>query len=116
MKRHPALITLSRDHHHALSLGNRIRQQPDADHSAAIAAQRDELLQHFAEEEQQFAPLWPRLQRLDLQQRFNADHAALRQLLQPPFQAALLADTLMAHVRFEERELFAALQDLLPTS
>ena len=97
-------------------MGNRIRQQPDADHSAAIAAQRDELLQHFAEEEQQFASFWPQLQRPDLQQRFNADHAALRQLLQPPFQAALLADTLMAHVRFEERELFAALQDLLPTS
>lgn len=115
MKRHPALIALSRDHHHALSLGNRIRRQPDADHSAAIAAQRDELLHHFAAEEQQFAPLWPLLQRSDLQRRFNADHAVLRQLLQPPFQAALLADTLIAHVRFEERELFAVLQSLLPT-
>lgn len=112
MQRHPVLVPLSREHHHALSLCQRIRRAPEADHDSAIAEARDALLQHFAAEESQFAAWWPQLNRPDLQQRFEQDHALLRHLLQPPFQAAPLAEALMAHVRFEERELFPAFETL----
>ncbi|MCP2039478.1 hemerythrin-like domain-containing protein [Neisseria sp. HSC-16F19] len=114
MKRHPALQDFSREHHTALSLANRIRKQPQADHQADIERHRDELLQHFDAEEQQFLPYWPQLP-IALQQRFAAEHAELRRLLaQTPADAAQLAELLTAHVRFEERELFNAIQDLLP--
>lgn len=114
MKRHPALQAFSREHHTALSLGNRIRRQPQADHQADIERHRTELLQHFDEEERQFVPYWPQLPPT-LHQIFEADHAALRHLLMcTPVDAGQLAERLIAHVRFEERELFSALQDLLP--
>ena len=114
MKRHPALQSLSRDHHTALSLGNRIRRQPHADHQADIDRHRAELLRHFEEEEQRFACHWPHLPP-ELCQRFEHEHMQLRALLAGrPTDAARLAEVLIAHVRFEERELFNAIQNLLP--
>lgn len=114
MKRHPALQAFSREHHHALSLSNRIRNHPEQDHQADIQALRDELLQHFIEEENMLSQYWSLLAKPTLKQRFEEDHAQLRQLLQPPYRAFELAEVLMAHVRFEERELFTALQTLEP--
>lgn len=112
LQRHPDLIALSQDHHHTLALCARIMrgEYPPAEHIRAHCA---ELAQHFAEEETQFAPLWPRLPDPALQQRFHAEHAALRALFQnadfnDPEQQRHLAQLLRTHIRFEERELFEA--------
>lgn len=113
MKRHADLIAFSREHHQALRLSNHILKYPEENHDSEIIAQRADLLHHFEQEEQQFSAYWHLLQRTDLQQRFEAEHTTLRQLLQPPFQAALLAENLLAHVRFEERILFEAFGQLL---
>ncbi|MDO4693486.1 MAG: hemerythrin domain-containing protein [Eikenella sp.] len=119
MKRHPLLIPLSQEHHHALSLCLRILRDPAADQRAGIAAQQDGLLAHFTAEETQFAPLWAALNRPDLQTRFAEDHACLRAMLAAPLWddpewKRRFADTLREHVRFEERALFPALTPLLP--
>ncbi len=115
MKRHPALIPLSQEHHHALALCLRILREPDRNHSQAITGHLDDLERHFAQEEQQFAPLWHKLPEPTLKQRFETEHARLRQL----FQAARFDDAqwntefatlLRDHARFEERELFPALE------
>lgn len=121
MKRHPALIQLSQEHHHTLALCLRILRNPDANHQADITAHYVDLEHHFQEEETQFAPLWDKLNRLDLQQRFENEHAQLRDL----YHHARFDDTawnsefatlLREHARFEERELFPALETILPST
>ena len=113
MKRHPTLIELSRDHHHTLAMVVRILRDPQANHSADIRQHGSDLLTHFTNEEQQFAPLWAKLPDSSLRQRFEHDHAALLELLNHPqygnsqWQQSL-AESLREHVRFEERELFEA--------
>lgn len=119
MKRHPLLIPLSQEHHHALALCLRILRDPAADHRADIAAHQNDLLAHFAAEEAQFAPLWAALKQPELQTRFAADHARLRAMLADPLWndtewKRQFAETLREHARFEERELFPALTPLLP--
>ncbi len=116
MKRHAKLIALSQQHHPVLSLALRMLRQPDADHLPELNRHLPALLQHFDVEEQQFAPLWSRLNRADLHERFMAEHAQLRQDLAHMHRNsdwAALATRLQAHVRFEERELFPALEALL---
>lgn len=111
MKRHPALISLSQDHHHALVLCTRILRNPDQNHAVEIQAYRKELLLHFQEEETGFEPFWARLPSPDLKARFDRDHAQLRAMLaEPEFDSPqwnrLFATTLRDHARFEERILF----------
>lgn len=120
MKRHSLLIKLSQEHHHTLALCLRILRDPQANHQNDITAHYVDLEAHFTEEEQLFALLWSALERTDLQQRFESEHAQLRQLYaNAQFDnvnwntqfATLLRD----HARFEERELFPALeQSVLP--
>ena len=83
LKRHPDLIERSREHHHSLALCLRILRAPAANHQADIENHRADLLAHFASEEAQFAPHWGKLDAA-LQQRFEADHAALRGMLAAP--------------------------------
>lgn len=120
LKRHPALIALSQEHHHALALCLRILRQPDANHRDDILAHQDDLLSHFAAEEMQFAPYWPHLPQ-EMVAHFQADHADLRAMLaQPDFDDAVwniaFAERLREHARFEERELFPAIQTFLPAA
>lgn len=117
MKRHDALIPLSQSHHHSLALCVRILRQPGAGHAEDIRHHAAGLLAHFAAEEAQFASWWPALAHTDLRQRFDEDHRRLRaQLAEATWADAQwqvrFAETLRAHVRFEERELFPALQAL----
>jgi iron-sulfur cluster repair protein YtfE (RIC family) len=61
MKRHPALIPLSHDHHHALVEARRLRRAADAPESAAAARAflgffADETVRHFREEEELLFP------------------------------------------------------------
>src|ERR671910_3535555 len=64
MKRHPALIPLSRDHHNGLMQGVRLRHAADGDASARLAAAREfveffrnEERVHLRDEEEELFPL-----------------------------------------------------------
>jgi hemerythrin-like domain-containing protein len=126
MKRHPELQALSREHHGALKLARDAKiaaGSADAAQVERLAARvvncfAAELEPHFMIEEQE---LLPRLAQAaqgaeaPLVARTLAEHAALRALaerLRTPDANALaeFAELLAAHVRFEERELFEAVQ------
>ena len=117
LKRHPDLIERSREHHHSLALCLRILREPSASHQPDIESHAPDLLAHFDTEEQQFAPHWQALDAA-LKKRFEADHARLREMLvQPQYQNSAwnteFATTLREHARFEERELFPAIEPFL---
>ncbi|ASK27557.1 hemerythrin domain-containing protein [Neisseria chenwenguii] len=117
LKRHPALIELSREHHHSLALCVRLLRAPSENHQAELVPHFAELAVHFQSEEAQFAPYW-HLVAADLRGRFEADHAKLRAMMAAPeFENAAwntdFATTLRDHARFEERELFPAVEPFL---
>lgn len=127
MKRTPALQPLSREHHTALTLAKaceRAAQSRDEERvvqtcQRAIRAFSDELEPHFQIEEQSLLPLLHSAENKPLEQRTLADHQQLRALLDGLQQNDVGAldsfgKLLSAHVRFEERELFPALESLLP--
>lgn len=119
LKRHTLLVQLSQEHHHTLALCLRILRNPKHNHQTDITQHYVDLEQHFHEEETMFAPYWTALKRNDLKQRFEAEHAQLRQLYhEAQFNNAdwntHFATLLREHARFEERELFPALQEILP--
>jgi hypothetical protein len=125
MKRSPALTPLSRDHHHALSLAmqagkaarsaGQAQWQQAADH---IRLHYQQTLQaHFAEEERALLPALAQAGKTALVQRTLDEHAHLHQLMQhaelaSPAILQAFADAMTAHVRFEERELFALAESL----
>jgi hemerythrin-like domain-containing protein len=130
MKRHPSLIALSREHHAALSLANRVKKAALAGDAAHIEAVRGEvvarfeaeLAPHFAEEELNLLPRLAALGEAALVARTLDEHRALRALVRRLAAPAAIAETgdclaefgnlLAAHVRFEERELFERAQAL----
>lgn len=87
----------------------------------AIRAFSDELNPHFRIEEQSLLPLLRSAETQPLVQRTLADHQQLRELLDGLRQNDIEAlnrfgDCLTAHVRFEERALFPAIESLLQES
>ena len=129
MKRHPQLQNLSREHHQALQLALQARRAAASGDPAAMAAVVDacrtafprELEPHFVAEEETLLPLLVAAGETTLVSRFESDHAALRRFADQ-FSAAqavdaatllVFADCLNGHVRFEERELFVALETQL---
>jgi len=127
MKRIPALQPLSREHHTALTLAkaceravqSRNEEQVGKACQRVIRAFSDELEPHFQIEEQSLLPLLHSVESKSLEQRTLEDHRQLRALLDGLQQNNVVAldsfgKLLMAHVRFEERELFPALECLLP--
>lgn len=129
MKRHPQLQDLSREHHHALQLALQARRAAASGDLAVMAAVVEncrtvfprELEPHFVVEEETLLPLLVAAGEAALVSRFESEHAALRRFAdqfkatQAVDAATLLAfaDCLNSHVRFEERELFVALESLL---
>lgn len=122
MKRSAGLRRLSQEHHTALVLVQRIARA-EADNATLLATLpaifADELEPHFRVEEDELLPRLAVAGATALVDRTLAEHRQLRDL------AARIADgdgaslkafglLLQAHVRFEERELFAAAQALLP--
>ena len=100
------LVPLSQEHHHTLSLCARILRNPELNHSADINEHYVELMPHFEHEETMFA-------------RFENEHAVLRAMhAAPEYDNPLwnveFATLLRDHARFEERELFPAIEKLLP--
>ena len=127
MKRTPALQPLSREHHTALTLAKaceRAAQSCDRELVSetcqrVIRAFSAELEPHFQLEERSLLPLLHSAESRRLEQRTLADHQQLRALLDGLQQNNIEAldnfgKLLSAHVRFEERELFPALESLLP--
>ena len=123
MKRSSALLALSREHHTALSLSVRIARMADAEAEAALlirvpAVFDAELEPHFQEEEQGLMPALVAAGELALVSRTLAEHGAMRNLMihirsGDVVSLKLFGQQLAAHVRFEERELFATAQDVL---
>ena len=135
MKRHPALIPLSRDHHNGLVQAVRLRRAAaDGDASAPLAAARefveffrnDERL-HLRDEEEELFPL--------LLRHVQSQPALLREVRLQHMQLEGFARTLEiavaagsveretlhaagglldAHIRLEERQLFPLIEELVP--
>jgi hemerythrin-like domain-containing protein len=129
MRRSVALQPLSREHHTALTLAKaceRAAQSGDKEKvnkacQRAIQSFSDELEPHFQHEEQSLLPLLNGAETRQLEQRTLADHRQLRGLLDGLRQGdsgALdgFGKCLAAHIRFEERELFPALESILAAS
>jgi hypothetical protein len=132
MKRHPALIPLSHDHHHGLVMALRLKKggpaspndnwpsDPEKQIDSLLAFARNELLPHFELEEKQLLGCTTGCE--ELEARVWQDHRDLRMMIDdlaanPTDQAAgllrELGARLEAHIRFEEREYFPKLQELL---
>src|SRR4051794_18767029 len=91
MKRHPALVELSRDHQHGLATARTLRHATEADRAAARGAfllfWHDEAEAHFEIEEQILLPALHGLDAADESvNRVLAEHAVIRR------RAADLAD------------------------
>ena len=137
MKRHEALIPLSRDHHQLLILAQVLKQDvpayknmpttPEGQRDYALERFQKVISPHFRWEEEVLLPLaekyGDKLQRQA--QQVRDEHKDLRkafaQLLDAsvedlPQQLDLLGRQIAAHVRFEERRFFEKLQEMLPES
>lgn len=126
MKRHPALASLSRDHHHALVVAQRLSRANASTAGEACRAFLDhwnaEEKLHFRLEEELLLPAYA--------EHGEPEHAAIIRMLIDHIlirrDAARLADApplrllhdlgarLAEHVRFEERELFPLIETTLP--
>jgi iron-sulfur cluster repair protein YtfE (RIC family) len=123
MKRHEAIVSLSRDHHTALLFCWKLRQgiskeiEPARMQAYVAYFWETHLQPHFLEEEQLIFPACdPELAGKALQ-----DHHSIRDQVKhvstsgkvDPVELAKLADTVDEHVRFEERTLFPNMQKVL---
>ncbi len=123
MQRHESLQPLSREHHHTLKIARRLqRGESDADLIRDLAQHRGELEAHFAVEEfmgRQALLQCPADTTLSGQlDRMQREHRQIEQLLVEMLDEAgdsvtghRLGELLVAHIRFEERELFNRLQE-----
>lgn len=112
MPRRGLLRDWSNEHHHTLVLARRLRRASAADGMALRQELERAVLPHFAEEEATLLPALASLGEHALVQRTRDEHARLRALLadRSDERARLqeLATLIVDHVRFEERQLFAA--------
>lgn len=127
LKRAPALVPLSQDHHHSLVQSLRLREAAAGSPSEAPAVAgaflehwRMAMRGHFADEEE---VLFPRAERVDPESvaRLWAEHAELASLVERVERALEAGDDggdlmneigwlIHDHVRFEERVLFEEVQ------
>ena len=121
IKRHPSIVSFSKDHHFGLLLVWKIRQglnkaiHPERISSYVLFFFKEDLEKHFKEEEEL---LFTKLPVHDLlRKQAEADHdgiyklvAAIEKSKDDKFLLNQLVDELEKHIRFEERELFNHLQ------
>jgi mannose-6-phosphate isomerase-like protein (cupin superfamily) len=130
VRRRPALVPLSHDHHHALVEARRLRRAAEGPEAAAAAAAflrffRDDSVRHFREEEELLFPLVadvdearePVVRALLEHQRLHALAAELDEDLAggdaPGETMEELGRLLHDHVRYEERVLFPLIENVL---
>jgi hemerythrin HHE cation binding domain-containing protein len=130
VKRDPALVSLSRDHHRALSVAQQLRRatrETAADARAAFLTYWDEHGRaHFRAEEEVLLPAYAGHADAHhpLVARALCDHVAIRHRAaaladdHAPALAALheLGVDLSVHVRLEERELFPLIERAIPAA
>jgi len=120
MKRSEALRSLSREHHQALTIAQELRRADDPERAAARFHEfwgRAGAL-HFRIEEEVLLPTWELLGTVNAEaaSRLAKEHLELRAAAlalgeEPPLAAVReLGEKLVAHVRFEERELFSLIE------
>ena len=125
MKRHTALIQLSREHHVALVLAKRAIQGSESDpeavkHVAAEVARvfASDFEPHFQLEEKRLLPALMQAGQRKAVERTLAEHAELRALvgqgsINHPENLRRFGHALAEHVRYEERELFPLAESVL---
>ena len=130
MKRHPALISLSHDHHHALVQARRLQRAADGPAPALAAGEflrffAEETSRHFRDEEDRLFPSVVEFQSardllLDAlleHQVLRAQAAQLQQRLDSDGDVSTimreLGRLLVRHIRTEERRLFPLIDRLL---
>ncbi|MEO7622521.1 MAG: hemerythrin domain-containing protein [Gallionella sp.] len=126
MKRSAILQPLSREHHTALTLAKASEHAAQSGDEILVSqvcqrvirAYANELELHFQFEEVSLLPLLHSTETQPLVERALADHQQLRGLINALRQNDAEAldnfgKCLSAHVRFEERELFPVLENLL---
>ncbi|MBF6607519.1 MAG: hemerythrin domain-containing protein [Flavobacterium sp.] len=118
LKRSNELKPFSKDHHHGLLLGWKIRNGL----KKGIAAERisaytewffrNYLAPHFDLEEKYIFPILDRQD--ELIAKAYTDHAQIRSMITELNAESLaeLADLLESHIRFEERQLFGKIQEV----
>ena len=129
MKRHPALIPLSREHHGALILARLLQKDApvykglptDIQGKAEYASKfyQEELVKHFEDEEMVLKLVTGVESNLDLMiKTIYSEHQELHKLFQsidkhPDLTSHLdqIGKTLETHIRKEERELFPLMQE-----
>jgi iron-sulfur cluster repair protein YtfE (RIC family) len=121
MKRDPRLRGLSSEHHQALVLARALLAAADAGMCMEDLKSRfqEELEPHFQVEERWLLPGLDAAGAHDLVARTLEDHAFLRSHVEAAQGGdrgamAAFATRLQEHVRFEERTLFPACEELLP--
>ncbi len=126
MKRHKSLHPLSRDHHHALVEARRLRRAENEQEAAErfIEFWQTSLQNHFREEEEILLPLFAKFTQPDRAEIVEtlSQHADIRRRISEMIDclnrgaiidaASLkeMASALDSHIRFEENELFPAIE------
>lgn len=120
MYRDPALRRLSSEHHTALVLAKRAREalaggDPAAAWETLQGHFAEALEPHFLLEEGGLLPVLAAAGESALVARTRAEHKAMRELIHAggPADLVTFAGLLADHIRFEEKELFAAAQRVL---
>ena len=135
MKRHPALVPLSEQHHHGLAHARRLLRAAGAGPeerlavaSAYIDAFFTETVGHFRREEEILFPLYVRhAGSTAVLERILREHMELHGLVRalrveaaagdiPPEALRTLGNLLHDHVRVEERELFEEIERSVPAA
>lgn len=126
MRRHPSLAPLSRDHHRALVLAQRLRRADEADAAAAAEAFLEHWIeeerQHFRLEEEVLLPAYAAFGDPDHPAviRPLVDHVRIRRDVErlaagaDPELLHEVGERLAGHVRLEENELFPLVERTLP--
>lgn len=121
MKRSPALIQLSREHHVALVWAKRAQipqPDPDAFRAQLLDVFDCEINPHFLREETTLLPALEAQGQHQLVAQTHAEHRALREAIEriragDATALAPFGQALAEHVRFEERTLFETAEQLL---
>jgi len=123
IKRSEQLAPLSREHHDGLLFAWKIKQglelkaSPDAMRKYAQWYWRQHIRPHFFQEEKILMPYMPADH--PMAKRLKEEHDHIRELIIELDEEAdrrhllLLCDLITQHIRFEERELFGYLEELL---